>query len=242
MRGYACHKLLLICLAASATGALADTAPPDRRAVSVSGRGEVEAAPDRARLSMGVDVTRSDVRSAQTEVNRIVREYLAQARALGAHDEDLSTAGLSIRSEYDYSAKNGRKFLGYHVSREILVTVRDLDKIGDFLLRATDAGINNVSDPLLESSKAEELRRQALAKAALDARAKAQLLAETLGMKLGSVHTLNANIEEAPPRPIMMKAAFAAAPEAGGNNESGFVSGQIRFAASVSADFDLLAQ
>jgi uncharacterized protein len=219
--------------------------PPhlERRSVTVSGQGEVSAAPDRARISMAVEETRPDLKSAQADVNRIVRDYLAQARALGVKDEDISTAGLSIRSDYDYSGKDGRKFLGYHVTRSIELVVRDLDKVGDYLQKATDAGINNISDPVLESSQAEELQRQALAKAAADAQAKARVLAEALGVKLGAVHTIDAATEVTPPRPQpRMMALAAAAPAApSGNEEMGFAAGQIRFHVSLNAEFDLVA-
>ena len=119
--------------------------------------------------------------------------------------------------------------------------MRDLDKIGDYLQRATDAGINNISDPQLESSRAEDLQRQALVKAAQDAQAKARLLADTLGVKLGAVRSISAN--SAAPRPpgpvprVMM--AAAAAPS--GNEDMGFAAGEIRFSSSVSAEFDLVA-
>ena len=159
--------LLLLCCAAQAAEAPEALA---RRSATVSGHGEVDATPDRARLSMSVEVIKPDLKAAQAKVNGIVRNYLAQAHALGARDEDISTAGLSINAEYDYSGNKGRKFLGYHVSRGISVVVRDLDHVGDFLQHATDAGINNVSEPQLESSLEPELRRQALARAAADAR------------------------------------------------------------------------
>ncbi len=183
------------------------------------------------------------MRDAQAEVNRIVRDYLAQTRALGAKDEDVATAGLSIQAEYDYSQKGGRRFLGYHVTRTIEVLVRDLDKTGDFLLRATDAGINGVSDPQLESSKAEELQNQALAKAAADAQAKARVLAASLGVGLGAVHTVNSSAEFTPPpvpRLRAMAVAAAAAP-ASGNDQIGFSGGQIKVTATLNADFDLVA-
>jgi len=223
--------LFLMCIAGAQARPVdggSNMPPPERRAVTVSGQGEVSAAPDRARLSMAVEETNLDLKAAQTKVNSIVRTYLGQLRALGVKDEDISTAGLSIRSEYDYSggsgsAPGGRKFLGYHVTRNIEVVVRELDKIGDYLQRATDAGINNISDPQLESSRAEELQSQALVKAAQDAQAKARLLADTLGVKLGAVHTVSA----------------AAAPS--GNEEMGFAAGQIQFNSSITAEFDLLA-
>lgn len=226
---------LLLCSAAAQADA------PDRRSITVNGQGEVSATPDRARLGMSVEVTDPDLKAAQTKVNGIVRTYLAQARTLGAKDEDISTAGLSINSEYDYSGNKGRKFLGYHVSRGINVVVRDLDKLGDYLQRATDAGINNVSNPQLESSKADELQRQALTKAALDAQAKARALAETLGVKLGTIHTLNASGEViAPPRPMMMRSMVAAADKAGGNEDMGLAAGEVKYTGTLTAEFDLV--
>ncbi len=246
MRPITASVALLSCvfLLAASLPVAAD-APPDRRSVNVSGRGEVATTPDRARISMQVETTKLDLRTAQDQVSRIVRDYLAQVKALGIADADISTAGLSIQPQYDYSAKGGRKFLGYQLTRGIEIVVRDLDKIGDVLLKATTAGINNVSDPQLESSKADAMTREALAKAAEDARAKAKVLADTLGVKLGAVHTLNANAEYIPP-PMAQKARFSvmaaadAAPESG-NAAFGFSAGQIRYSASVNADFDLLA-
>jgi len=234
-----CAALCLLSGAAAQAQAPAPAAA-EPRLVSVSGQGEVSAAPDRARLSMAVEQTDPDLKTAQNKVNGIVRAYLAQARALGVKDEDISTAGLSIRSEYDYSNNSARKFLGYHVTRNIELVVRDLDKIGDYLQRATDAGINNISDPQLESSRAEDLQRQALVKAAQDAQAKAKLVADTLGVKLGAVRSISAG--SAAPRPpgpvprVMM--AAAAAPS--GNEDMGFAAGEIRFSSNVSAEFDLV--
>src|ERR1700739_1058647 len=76
-------KTLLALALLGGAAAQADPAP-DRRAVTVSGQGEVSAAPDRARLSMAVEQTDTDLKAAQAKVNGIVRAYLAQARALGA--------------------------------------------------------------------------------------------------------------------------------------------------------------
>jgi uncharacterized protein YggE len=230
----------LLCLAALSVLPVRARDAEERRSVTVSGRGEISATPDRARLAMSVEATRPELRVAQAEVNRVMREYLAQAHGLGARDEDISTAGLNIRAEYDYTAREGRKFLGYHVTRGVEVVVRDLDKVGDFLLRATEAGINNVSDPTLESSKSDELQRQALTRAAEDARAKAQALAGTLNAKLGAVHLINAGSEITPPPRPMVLMAKSAAVAGSGNEEMGFSAGQIRFSANVTVDFDLV--
>jgi uncharacterized protein YggE len=233
-------------LATAASAATVDPPLPAQagRTVTVTGSGEAYGVPDRARLSMSVEITRPQLRDAEDEANRCVREFLAKARALGSREEDFSTAALSIRAEYNYLNNNGtqtRRFAGYHVSRGVELLVRDLDHVGDYLGAATEAGINNVSDPQLESSKADELRRQALANAAVDARAKAQILASTLGAKLGPVHTISAASDQDSPRPPRPMLAMArTADSEGGNEEMGFAGGQIRITATLLAEFDLL--
>lgn len=235
----------LLAAAAGHTAWAADDSAAARRSVTVTGTGEAAAAPDRARLSMSVEITKPQLLDAQNEANKIVRDYLAQAQALGAEDADISTASLSIRAEYVYSnAANGmqtRKFVGYHVSRGIEVVVRDLSRIGSFLSKATAAGVNNVSDPVLENSESAALQRQALSKAAADARARAETLAATLGVKLGPIRRLDSGGDAPPPGPRPLYAIRAKAEDSGGESDIGFSGGQIHYSATVSAEFDLLA-
>ncbi|WP_020647783.1 SIMPL domain-containing protein [Solimonas variicoloris] len=233
--------LLPALLFASAAASAADAPPP--RLVAVSGQGEVSVAPDRARLSLAADALHPDLKTAESQVNATVRAYLAEAKALGAKDEQISTAGISLNPEYVWDDKlHQQKLVGYRARRTIEVVVTDLDKLGDYVLRATKAGVNHVSPPQLESSRSDELQRQALAKAAQDAQARAKLLADTLGVKLGSVRSVRAN-DEVRPMPVMYKAEMrvAAAPmaDASGNEQIGFAGGEIKYSASVSAEFDL---
>src|SRR3546814_211336 len=163
--------LLPAALLLSAAAHAGDTPPP--RIVAVDGEGEVSTQPDRARLNLAADALDPELKTAESQVNGIVRAYLAEARALGATDKEISTAGISINPEYVWDDKaKKQKLVGYRARRDIAVTVSNLDKLGDFVLRATKVGINHVSTPILESSQADALSKQALAKAASDARDK----------------------------------------------------------------------
>jgi uncharacterized protein YggE len=230
----------LLMMAAQTTALAAEEPAP--RIVAVTGQGEVSVRPDRARLNLAADALNMDLKIAEAEVNKVVRNFLLEARQLGAKDSQLSTAGIGINPEYLWDEKaRQQKLIGYRARREITVAVDDLDKVGDYLLRATKAGINHVSPPQLESSQADALTRQALVKAANDARDKARLLAEALGMKLGAVRNLRVN--DFTPVPMMMKGMAVRAEAAAfdsGNQEMGLSVGEIKYNANASVEFDLL--
>lgn len=218
--------------------ALAHDAPLPLHLVTVAGNGEVSAKPDRAHLSLGVESRNLELKKAEEAVNGVVRAYLKSARSLGAKDEHVSTSGVSISPEYVWEEGKGQRFTGYRVARQIDVRIVNLDKLGDFILRATADGVTQVNPPSLESTKAADLSRQALAKAADDARAKAKVLAETLGAKLGGVQRISESGGYAPPQPMAMMSRMKDAES--GNAQMGVSLGEIRYSASISADFDLL--
>lgn len=215
---------------------------PPHRHVSVGGQGEVMAQPDRARVQIGVTQLNADLPTAEAAVNKVVRAFLAETKALGIKDEHVNSSGISIQPEYVWDEKErANRLVGYRVSRDIQVLVLKLDQLGDVILRATKVGVNQVQAPQLESSKAQDIQRQALVKAAQDAQARAKLLAETLGMKLGAVHQINgADSSPPPPMPKAMMMRGAMVSDGGGNAEMGLSPGELRYSASVQAEFELL--
>ena len=233
--------MALMAAGIAASGAAFAEEPPHRH-VAVSGQGEVTIAPDRARVQLGVTRTKPDLLAAETEVNAVVRAYLTEARALGLKDEHVNSSGVSIQPEYVWEEKDrANRLVGYRVSRDIEVVVLKLDQLGDVVLRATKVGVNQVQPPQLEYSKARDIQSQAMVKAALDAQARAKLLAETLGMKLGAVHQLSASENSPnPPMPKMMMMRSDAAGNGGGNQEMGINPGELRYGAIVNAEFELI--
>lgn len=241
----ACRPLLLSAavLASVASPASFAADEPSHRHVAVSGQGEVTAMPDRARVRMGVTKVSPDLAAAETQVNTVVRAFLTEARALGLRDEHVNTTGTSIQPEYVWDEKErNNRLVGYRVTRDIEALVLDLGRLGDVVLRATKAGVNQVQSPQLESSKERDIQQQALVKATEDAQSRAKLIAATLGMKLGMVHTINAS-ESGPPPPMpkmAMMRGMAADGAGGGNEQMGLNAGELRYSASVNAEFELL--
>lgn len=227
--------LLLLCAGLMLPAHASETA----RRVSVGGEGQVSVRPDRAKLSLAAEAIHLDVKTAEAQVNTVVRTFVEAARKLGTREEHLSTAGVSVQPEYVWDEKlRNNRLTGYRVRRDMQLTVTELERIGDFILSATRAGVTQISSPTLESSRAKELSRQALARAAEDARDKARVLAETLGVRLGSIHSLRADEGAAAPMMKVMAMRMDAAAESG-NTTMGFEAGEISYSARVSAEFDL---
>jgi hypothetical protein len=229
---------LLVTLLIPAGAALADEGRA--RTVSVSGQGEVSAQPDMARVTLGVEARRHTLAEARSAVTSTVDRVLALTRDLRIDPKYVNATRLQIQPEYNWNEKDRKRvLLGYVVSRQVEVELRDLDQLGALLERAVDAGANQVGDASLDSSRRKELERQAMALAVQDARLNAEALARAAGVRLGAVRTLNASAS-APPMPMYrMSAAMA---DAAAPPEATYQTGDMKFAASVSAEYDLAVQ
>jgi len=218
--------------------ALADGAPP--RTVSVSGTGEVSAQPDMARVTLGVEARRPTMAEARSEVAATVDRVLALTRSLKIDPKLVDSTRLQVSPDYSWNEKERKQVLqGYAVSRQVEVTVKDLDQLGPLLEKAVDAGVNQVGDPQLDSSRRKDLEREAMARAVQDAKLNADTLATAAGARLGAVRNLNGQSNAAPMpmyrrAPVAMAADAAAAPPS-----ETYQAAELKFSASVSAEYDL---
>jgi hypothetical protein len=117
--------------------------------------------------------------------------------------------------------------------------VRDLEQLGPLLERAVDAGVNQVNDPVLDSSKRKSLEREAMAKAVEDARLNAETLAKAAGARLGPVRMLN-GASSAPPMPMYRRGPMVMADAAAAPPAETYQPGEMKFSAMVGAEYDLL--
>jgi uncharacterized protein YggE len=229
----------LLALAVLSGQAQADGAPP--RTVSVGGSGEVSAQPDMARVTLGIESRKPTMAAARSEVAATVDRVLALTRSLKIDPKLVDSTRLQVSPDYSWNEKDRKQVLqGYVVSRQVEVTVKDLDQLGPLLEKAVDAGVNQVGDPQLDSSRRKELEREAMAKAVQDARLNADTLATAAGAKLGPVRNLNGQTNAMPMpmykgRPVAMAADVAAAPP-----PETYQAAEMKFSAGVSAEYDLI--
>lgn len=223
---------LLIILFASVC-AMADEFP---RTISVTGTGTSSAAPDGAVVRMSIVVRKPKLDVAQAAAGKVAAGVLSLTDKLKIDRGRIDTTGAVVRPDYRWNRETEEQELrGYIAERQMTVLVKDLELLGRLVEGAVDVGVNQVSPPELQSSSMDAANRKALSIAASDAKANAEVLAESLGASIGKVISINAGRNAPmPPGPQMRMAAAAESDAAASYN-----SGDLTFSATVSVVFEL---
>ncbi|HET7203913.1 MAG TPA: SIMPL domain-containing protein [Steroidobacteraceae bacterium] len=224
-------------LAVCGTAAAHDTMPPPL--ISVTGEGEVKAMPDMAYVTLGVEARKPSLAEARAQVTTAVERLLALARDLKIDPKLVDSTQLQVQPEYRWNEKDSQRvLLGYVVSRQIEIELRDLERLGPLLERAVSAGANQVGGARLDSSKRKELEREALAKAVEDARLDAEALARAAGTRLGPAYNLTATTA-VPFQPKYLERAVMAAPMADAAEQT-YAPGEMKYMATVNAQYEIV--
>jgi len=160
------------------------------RTITVAGYGKVNGSNDIAVTTLGYSNTDKDVAKAQADNKKVMDQIFAELKKMSIADKDLQSS-YSIYPDYNYTQDKGQQLIGYRVSNSLSIKIRDLNKISDVLSLAGKYGATEVSGLSFTIDEPENLKSQARDKALLDAKVKADHLANVLGLRLGSVITYN---------------------------------------------------
>ena len=213
--------------------------------ISVNGNGAVNAAPDIAIVSLGVETRADTVSAARSQAATAMTAILASLKASGVADKDVQTTSFTIQpvTVYEERTINGirqstPRIVGYRVTNNVQAKVRALDKVGAAVDGAAAAGgdatrVNSISFSLDDQKPLEATARELAVK---DALAKAQALARTAGVKLGAA----ISIVEYSATPVVQREALAfAAPKAAGDAATPFSGGELAVRIQVQVVFSI---
>jgi hypothetical protein len=182
--------------------------------LDINASGEVTRVPDLAVITAGV-VTRSAtaggaIQQAATRMAR-VRDALRQA---GIADRDIQTSNISLEPQYTYANNQPPKLNGYAATNQLSIRFRDIENTGKILDALVAQGANQINGPNLTIDKPEAALDEARAKAVAAGRARADLYARSLGMRvvrLVSVNESGGSYPVPPPMPMYARAEAAQA-------------------------------
>ena len=151
--------------------------------ITITGEGKVFVKPDIALVSLGVKTEAKKSVDAVNKNNEKMNAIIIAVKDLGVDEKDIKTSAYNLYPVYDYT-EAGRVFIGYSLSQQISVKIRDFNKISDILDKATLEGANTIGDLQFTVDDLEKARADAREKAIEQAKAKAFVLAGQAGLRL----------------------------------------------------------
>jgi len=172
--------------------------------ISVAGSGDVYVAPDLAVMDFSVVSEAKTVADAMADNTKKANAIIDVVKSLGVAEKDLQTTNFNVTPHYDnVNSQNDvikctpescpmpigtkRVLTGYDITQTLTVKMRDMAKIGQIIEEATASGANQVGDLQFTLDDPDAVKADARQKAIVDAKAKADKLANQLGVKLGRI-------------------------------------------------------
>jgi len=199
------RNMMIVVLLGLAVPAAAQTAPSQAvtgTRLDVAATGEVTRVPDIVRISAGV-VTQAP---SATEALRQNAERMARVRAAlrraGIADRDIQTSSLSLQPDYRYAENQPPQLTGYRAGNEVNVRFRDIANSGRILDALVAEGANQINGPMLGLDRPEAALDEARTQALANARARAELYARALGMRVKRILFISETGGAPPPMPM----------------------------------------
>ncbi len=199
------HIALTIALLVGAYAALsyvntysASVEPSSFRSFTVTAQGKVVTVPDVAEFNFSV-VTEGgkDVGSLQGTNTEKMNKAIDFVKLSGVDAKDVRTSGYSINPRYQYyncgqSITSGvvqpcppAEVVGYTITQNVEVKIRDFSKIGDILSGVVKSGANSVSQLQFTIDDPEKAKNDARADAIEKAKTQAEEIADAAGFSVG---------------------------------------------------------
>ena len=181
--------------------------------LDISATGEATRVPDIAIISAGVTTQAATATDALGQnATRMERVRTALKRA-GVADRDIQTASISLQPQYKYVENQAPILTGYQASNQLSVKFRDIRASGKILDALVGEGANQINGPNLTIDHPEAALDEARGKAIATGRARADLYARALGMRVIRVISVSESggYSSPPPQPMMARTQVAEA-------------------------------
>ncbi|WP_340265062.1 SIMPL domain-containing protein [Sphingobium mellinum] len=228
--------LALMALAATALPAaaiaqtsvtIAETAP----VVTLNVTQTVEATPDQAQVSTGVQTRAPTATQAMRDNATKMDALIAALAKAGIPKKDIQTSGINLSAQYDYSDRPGQpagpRFIGYEASNQLSVKLRDIRKVGTLLDTMVEAGATNINGPTFSISDPSPMLAQARAAALTSAKAQADYYAQAAGYRSARLVSIAESSSGGNPPMPMLTARFKDSAQAATPVEPGQVGSSV---------------
>jgi uncharacterized protein YggE len=225
----------LVAATAPSSAQPAEIRPISGTRLDVVAQGEVARVPDIARINAGV-VTQAPTATAAISQNaERMRAVTAALRQAGIAERDIQTSTINLQPSYRYVENQPPQLVGYQAVNEVTVRFRDIAETGRILDALVAQGANQINGPMLSIDEPEAALDEARTRALANARARAELYARSLGMRVVRVLAISESGGGVmpPPRPYMREMAASA------QADTQIVPGEQTLSVTLTVSFEL---
>ncbi len=208
----------------------------DTRMIRVTGEGTVSVQPDMAEIQTGVVTQAKLAVDALNQNNEIVQKLMQDLTNRNVAEKDMQTSNFNVAPQYKRGDRGELKpeIVGYRVTNQLNVKVRDLEGLGELLDSLIRSGSNQISGIRFGLNDDTAVLEATRIKAIEDARKRAELYAKAAGVKVGKVMSITEQ-RMVIPRPVAMgrsmEVSAMSVPIAAGEQD---------FTATIHVDFELV--
>ncbi len=187
----------------------APASPISGTRLDVVATGEVNRAPDIVRINAGVQTqapSASEAIRRNAEQMRAIRAALRQA---GIAERDIQTSAINLSPEWRQAENRAPEFVGYRAYDMVNVRFRDVANAGRILDALVAAGANQIDGPNFGIDRADAVLDEARTRALANARTRADLYAQTLGMRVKRIIAVSESGAAPGPMPYMARLEMA---------------------------------
>ncbi len=167
------------------------TGTPPPRNITVSGSGKVFLNPDIATISIGVHTEDESAARAVNGNNAQAQKVTEVLLEMGVEEDDIQTSNFNIYLEQRFDEEGDQAGTIYIVDNTVLVTMRDLNTLGEIMGTVVEAGANSIFGIQFDVADKTQALSEARRAAVEDAQKKADELALAAGVTLGEVQSIN---------------------------------------------------
>ena len=195
------YAALLLGLGTPALPAQTPLPPPT---IEVTSKAEISVEPDSATIVVDLTKTNKDLNTARSENEKGVASVIAIAKKYAIPATDIRTRNISVTMKYTFvrdKAKpiydedgdeiGAKTFVGYEVSRNVTLTLKDLSKFDALFNDVLGANPTEIESVSFETSRLVELRKQAREMAMKAAQDKARYMTAAIGQTIGRAIRIN---------------------------------------------------
>jgi uncharacterized protein YggE len=235
-------QLLLVLVIALSAGTAFAQKEADRPLITVTGQAEIMVVPDEVDFSLRVVTMERELTTAMEKNDQIVKTLFALARKFQIPPAQLQTDRISVSQRFtdESVTKKPPVFVGYTVTKNVAIILKDVSKAEDLLADIIKSGVSSIQNVSFRTTQLRKHKDQARAMAIKAAQEKAVALTKEIGQSIGKAYSIT---EEGPVNYGFSQnnnANFSdSGSESSAGEESTIALGQISITARVTVSFEL---